>query len=241
MKTTAIILARMKSTRLPGKAMMEINGKPILELMIERVKQAKFVNHIRVATTLNSPEIIQWCHNNKVDYFLEEENNVFRRVLGASYDTDVVVDLTSDCPLICPLHIDECVQKILDYNYDYVSNCMVRSYPDGFDVQVYKSSLLQKTKQFVKSSHKSHSGWNIYNNKEKLGMDVLDLVAEDKYKFPEWGLTLDEMDDFILIEKIFKSFDDNKFTHKDVIELLKDNPEMLEINNSVKRKTPGEG
>ena len=114
MKTVAIIEARMTSTRLPGKVMLPILGKPMLELLIERLKRATLINQIVVATTQNLTDyaIEQLAQRMGVECFRGSEDDVLDRVLHAAhtYEADVIVEVTGDCPLIDPLIIDKVIK-----------------------------------------------------------------------------------------------------------------------------------
>ena len=118
------IEARMTSTRLPGKTMRLINGKPALEIMVERVKKAKLANKIIIATTTNFEDdvIVDWCKKNNINYFRGSENNVYDRVLKAhqKFKTDIIVELTGDCILITGELIDYAIWRTLIMQSSYI-------------------------------------------------------------------------------------------------------------------------
>lgn len=271
MKTVAIILARQGSTRLPGKALMSLAGRPVLEWMIERTRQSGVVDEIVIATphTKEDKEIIKWMWKNfwavgmyeKVIHYWNEEienENVFDRVRAAAaiVSADIIVDLTADCPFVDPAMIRKCVEYVKDCGnaYTFASNINPRSWPDGFDVMVYTKRALEvvaKSDRIIKA----HAGWNILQNRERC-FELLTEFAEpapDGYHYPEWGLTLDEPADHDLLNSIAEWMINSEFGNetrlgkiprkgaKDIINYLKTHPGLLEINESVKRKTPGEG
>jgi spore coat polysaccharide biosynthesis protein SpsF len=239
----AIIQARMGSTRFPGKTLANLNNKPVLKQLIERLSLSKELNNIIIATTDSSKEIINFCKKEKINYFVGSENNVIERVINTSlkYNVDYIVDITSDCPLIDYIYLDKYIKFLKDNpSYDYASNVVERSYPDGFDIQIYKKEALIKCKKLIENpKHYSHTGWNITNN--KLLFKIKNFKATGIEYMPELGLTIDEPEDLSLLSKIFENFENKYFSTKDTIKLLFENKELLNINKNVKRKIPGEG
>ncbi len=245
MNIIAIIQCRMGSTRLPGKMLKEIDNRSILELITHRVSMSNLITDIIIATTTNQKDDIIQAKCKSLNYkcFRGSEDDVLQRVHDAAieYNADLIVDLTGDCPLIDYKHIDTLIEYFNNYIIDYVSNCEERTFPDGFDVQVMTIQALKKINKFVTNPiHRSHTGWNITQFPDLFDRAI--LIADEKLHYPHWGLTLDEPADLVLIEKIFKHFGTyNYFSCEQIIEYLKDNPELLEINSSVKRKEPGNG
>ena len=150
MKTVIIVQARMTSTRLPGKVLKRVLDKPLLEYQIERLRRAKLADKIVIATTVNDTDqpIIEMCNSLSVSYFLGSEEDVLSRYYGAAKEhyADVVVRVTSDCPLIDPQIIDKVINFYLENSdkYDYVSNCLKRTYPRGMDTEVFSFKALQE-------------------------------------------------------------------------------------------------
>ena len=150
-KVVAIIQARMSSQRLPGKVLMDICGKPMLQRVIDRVKQAKLVDNIVVATTTKplNRNIIRLAEECNVRSYVGSEDDVLDRYYQAVVNLsslkihwETIVRITADCPLIDPKVIDKVIRYYLDNGYDYVSN--VGNYPDGFDVEVFSYKALKK-------------------------------------------------------------------------------------------------
>jgi spore coat polysaccharide biosynthesis protein SpsF len=257
-KVAAIIQARMGSSRLPGKVLLDLNGKSVLQHIVERVSRAKLVDEVIIATTVTTPEdhfLINHCLDDlKIKTFIGSENDVLQRVLDAAdeFDVDIIVDITADCPLVDPDMIDYHVRQVLDntfnYNLDliYASNIYpFRLLPDGLDVQVYTEYTLYAISEIVDDfNHRCHVGWNITNYKKyfhDLKIYSIEFQLNEKMCHPEWGLTLDTEEDYKLLKKIFTHFGDNKFNTSWLVEYLYNNSELLKINNNVKRKIPGEG
>jgi spore coat polysaccharide biosynthesis protein SpsF len=161
MKITAIVQARMNSSRLPGKVLMDINGKTSLERMIERITKSKLLNEIIIATTQNKEdfEIIKQCKFLGLKYFAGEENDVLDRFFKASQKFNVknIVRLTADCPMHDHEVIDSIIQIYKNNNYDYVSNVIKRTFPDGLDVEVFNFESLYKAQLNAENKiHREH-------------------------------------------------------------------------------------
>lgn len=242
MKIGLIIEARMSSSRLPGKVLMKVKGKTMLEYIVIRGRSVKLINTCIVATTTNPKDdkIVNWCKSKKVNFFRGSEDNVLNRVFLAAkkYKLDIIVLITGDCPLVDDNIISQVLSTFLNNKADYVSNAHIRTYPDGMDVQVFNFKSLKKSHSLAKSNlEKEHVTLNMRRN-PKIFKPIY-LMAPENLHLPDLGLTLDETKDFILIEKIIAHFykkKNNKFTCTDIINFLKKNPKLFKINSSVKRK-----
>lgn len=239
MKINISIEARMTSSRLPGKVLKLINGIPNLELMVNRIKNSQYVNDIIVATTINSQddEIVNWCEKNNISYFRGSENNVYERVLQAheKYNSDVIVELTGDCPLLEVKLIDECIDFYLKNDFDYVSTGIKITYPLGIAVQVYSLKTLKSvsTNRELEYQDMEHVTPYLYTSGK---YKIYNLEANEKHYMPDLSITLDTIEDFNLIETICKNFDNIYFTLDDILDFIKKNPHLKEINKSIKRK-----
>ena len=238
-KVGCIIEARMGSSRLPGKVLKKINNKTVIELLIERVKKVKQIEKIVIATSTNEKDDIleNYCRENKIDFFRGSEEDVMSRVLKCAkfHEIQTIVEITSDCPLIDPIIISQILNCYIYNNVDYVGNSNIRSYPDGMDVQIFSYEILKDSYKKCKTKlEKEHVTLHIRKSNEYSKIDV---IAPNKYFFPKLGLTLDEEEDYLLINKIFEHFNHNEFGLDEILELLlKSENKFLEINNRVKRK-----
>lgn len=244
-KVIAIIQARMSSTRLPGKVLLPLAGKPVLWWMIKRASLAKLVDKVVVATVndLKNKPIKEFSNkiSNSCYAYNGDEDDVIGRVVNCAREdqADIVVELTADCPMIDPRHIDILVNQLLlstkDLRYDYLSNDVVnRSWPDGFDIQVYWLDSLLKCRRIFNPD--KHCGWNI--GARPKSFNIYHWVATKDCHWPELGLTLDTQEDYELLSLIFNVFGkDHAFHVEDVIKFLRDNPDMI-TNRNVKRKDP---
>ena len=148
MKAMAIIQARMNSTRLPGKVLLTIGDKTVLEYVVERVAQAKTIAKVIVATT-EKPEdsvIVNWAKKKGIDVYGGSEDDVLDRFYQAArqHNLQHIVRITADCPLIDPDVIDKIVEYYFKTGKDYCANILERSYPDGLDVEVFSFAALER-------------------------------------------------------------------------------------------------
>ena len=238
-KIVASIEVRMTSSRLPGKVLMPINNIPALELMIRRVSKSKQLHEIIVATTINKEDeaIVQWCEQNNIQYFRGSEENVYERVLNAhiTHNTDIIVELTGDCPLLDPDLIDEAIECYLKGDYEYVSNCIEESYPLGMAVEVFSLETLKTIadNRELNNIDKEHVSPFLYTSNQYT---IFNIKAPENLFFPELSVTLDTKEDFEVIEKIDSCFNDKDYSLEDIISVAKKHPQWVKINQSIHRK-----
>ena len=153
MRVVIIVQARMTSTRLPGKVLKTVLGKPLLEYQIERLRRVKLADEIVIATTTNNADqpIIDLCDRLSIPYYRGSEDDVLARYHSAAifHQADTVVRVTSDCPVIDPQVIDRVIYTYIDEHpkYDYVSNCLERTYPRGMDTEIFSFNALEQAFQ----------------------------------------------------------------------------------------------
>jgi len=241
MKIVATIEARMNSSRLPGKVLLTVQGKTILELLIERLQKVRLIDEIVVATTRNNNDdlIEDLCKKNNIRIFRGSEKDVMGRVIEAakSVSADIIVEITGDCPLIDPSIVEQILKIYIANKVDYVGNALVRSYPDGMDVQVFSLKTLENSYNMTNDKlDREHVTLHIRNNPEIFSH--INVVAPPEIFNPDLGLTLDEKDDFILIKKIFEKFhNENKyFSCLEILNYLEENKHLYLINKHIKRK-----
>ncbi len=231
----------MNSSRLPGKMMLEAGGMPILGHLIRRLKNVPSLDKIILATTTNDNDqiLVDYALEQHINIYRGSEDNVMERVIEAAEEnkTDLIVEVTGDCPIIDHNIIEQLIRIFLFNNADYVSNLKVKSYPDGMEAQIYKLDTLKKSSLMTTDNlDLEHVTRHIRNN-EKL-FSNLNLVAPPDLYWPELGLTLDELEDYKLIENIINFFEmagNPLFSCDDVIKYLKESPHLLEINKNIKR------
>jgi len=245
MKIAASIQARVGSTRLPGKVLKEINGKPMLLRQVERLRRSRLLDEIIVATTTNPDDdkIVELCINNNIAYYRGSENDVLDRVSSMIKDKkiDIHVECFGDSPLTDPHIIDE----VIGYYYknqgdiDFVSNSLKTTYPPGQEVLVYRGSCLVNANKLIAKDDplREHVSINItqYPNDYRLK----NLEAPSYYHYPNIYLEVDTAEDFEVISSIFAYFDNKGVEHfslSEILEFLSQNNELMNINNQVDRR-----
>lgn len=241
MKIVATIEARMTSTRLPGKVLLEANGKSMLQHLVDRLKTVPSISEIVLATTINNSDnpLEAFAKDNDIRCYRGSEHDVMNRVIeaAASSEADIVVEITGDCPIIDPQIVEQTIRMFVGNNADYVSNSFIRSYPDGMDTQVFKLKTLQRSASMT-NDHLDHEHVTLHMCKNSDIFSHVHLIAPPELHWPELGLTLDEEADYQLIKNIIEFFgvENPLFSCSDVIKLLRQNPEWVEINKRVLRK-----
>jgi len=256
-KVVAIIQARMSSTRLPGKVLLPLAGKSVIERMLERARLATSVDEIVVATTTNPAddmlvEVLQNIQGQQ--YFRGSEPDVLGRVIACAgiYGADVVVDLTADCPLVDPAQIDALVSWARMGRYAHNCCGAYRQWPDGMDVQAYPLELLRHAAQHPQSI-REHSGWNIWNlltaDMHMSGPFIpgpiykaTAIALPGEREYAEMAMTLDTPEDYDVLSKVFevmKSQDGNtQWTAREVIDFYL-REKLYAINGHIQRRIPG--
>lgn len=237
MRKIAIIQARMGSSRLPGKVLMDIAGKPMLWHVVNRVKHAKKLDDVVVATTTlkEDKKILDWASSIGIKSYAGSEKDVLDRYYQAAkkYEADIVVRITADCPLIDPKVIDEIVGFFLNNDFDYASNTIKPTYPDGLDTEVFSFNSLQKAWEEAKlASEREHVTPYIKKNDNLFKTKNF----ENNVDFSDMRWTVDEKCDLEFIREIYgRLYKNNRiFFMEDVVNLLKKYPEMI-INKGIVR------
>ena len=234
----AIIQARMGSSRLPGKVLREVNGRPLLSYMLERVSAARTLDRVVIATTdrLQDDAIVEFCRKQGIFVFRGSEDDVLDRYYQCALrlKADSVVRLTSDCPLIAPWVIDEIVEVYLSGNYDYVANTAppVGTYPDGMDVEVFSFAALERAwREARKPSEREHVTFYFWQNPHLFKTYRHDLSEN----LSDYRLTVDYPEDFEVIQAILSTLypQNPLFTMQEIITFLQQNPEIRARNASI--------
>jgi spore coat polysaccharide biosynthesis protein SpsF len=242
-KICATIEARMTSTRLPGKVLMDFCGKTNLQHIIERLKRSKYLDEVVVATTVNKDDdvIVELCEKVGCKYYRGSEEDVLLRVLEAakSVNADYIVEITGDCPVIDWRHVDNLIKIFFSGEYDYASNTIERSFPRGFDTQIFPVRVLEEVNEITKNPvDHEHVSIYIYTHPEKYVL--LNWKADDKTNHPEFEITLDTKEDYEFIKNIYENLYplNYDFSAEDVVELLLRNQELTKILGNTNRKNP---
>jgi spore coat polysaccharide biosynthesis protein SpsF len=243
MRKVAIIQARMTSTRMPGKILSPILGRPMLELLIERLRRARRLDDVWVATTTNATDdpTEELARRLGAGCFRGSELDVLDRVLQAAHAAraDVLVEITGDCPLIDPVVVDQLVETYFANQYDYVSNVLHRTYPVGLDAQVYSTRVLERVAAATDDPvDHEHVSIHIYNHPELFRLHNVDSGLPDGEAVGRMRLTVDTPEDFALIAAIYEELYPAKpdFTLPDILDLLRRRPELLALNQHIQAK-----
>ena len=241
MKVVAIIQARMGSTRLLGKVMKEILGKPVILWDLDRISFSKMIDEIVVAIPYGKENdvIVDTIkeYNDKIVTTRGSENDVLDRYYQAAVQTnaDLVVRITSDCPLIDPVVIDNIIEQFLDNDCDYCSNSLIRTYPRGLDTEVFSFKALETAWNEAKKDYeREHVTPYIIENPDKF--KLVNVANDINLSNLRW--TLDTREDFEFINVIYKRICPKKqlFLMDDVLELLDKEPELIVINRHIEQK-----
>lgn len=244
MMVAIIIQARMGSSRLPGKIMKNLAGHEVLWQVVNRCQKSS-ADKIIIATTTNAEDdvIERFCVQNNLDYFRGSSENVLERYYLAAkkYKADIVVRITSDCPLIDPGIIDLCLEKFKKNKYDYLSNVVPgdRTFPRGLDVEVFSFSALKRAYQQAKENYeKEHVTPYIWENKKGEFRIGPMIIAGSEYA-RNYRLTLDYPEDLRLISKIYEVFyrEGKIIPVPEALKWLDEHPDIAEINAQCAQKT----
>jgi len=245
-KVVAIIQARMGSTRLPGKVLANVRGKPMLSYVIGRVRAAKTLKEIVVATTTKPGDdaIVAFCRERGVNCFRGSEEDVLDRYYQAAREhaAEAVVRITSDCPLIDPEIVDKTVRAFLveqpDYAPDYASNSLVRTYPRGLDTEVMTFRALEIAwREARRPYQRTHVTPYIYENPGRF--KILSVTGDRDYSSYRW--TVDTPEDLELVRAVYDRLEGDSFLLNDIVRLMEREPELAEINRSIAQKALHEG
>lgn len=231
-----IIQARMGSSRLPGKVLEDLGGAPLLQYVIERASMARRPDVVVVATTQNQTDdrIGAFCLELGTIVFRGSEHDVLDRYYRAAeaIDANVIVRVTADCPFIDPDVLDRVVDAYLEGAYDYSSNAIQRTYPDGLDVEVLSFEALDHAWREAKlTSEREHVTPFIWKNPDLFR--ICHVTLDRDLSSLRW--TVDEPLDLEFVRQVYDRLGNlaGTFRMKDVLELLNEEPELQHINAGI--------
>jgi spore coat polysaccharide biosynthesis protein SpsF len=243
LKVVAIVQARMGSTRLPGKVLQDLEGETVLARVVKRLGRAHLINELLVATTDRPADdaIVKECSSLGVPVSRGDQNDVLDRYFRASQlaKAEIVVRITSDCPLIDPEITDRTIAAFLGARPDYASNVLVRTYPRGLDTEVMSVTALGRAWQAARTPyHREHVTPYIYEHPAEF--KLLSVTEDEDRSGYRW--TLDTAEDLEFVRAIYARLrDEAMFGWRDVLELLDREPALVELNRSVMQNAPPEG
>lgn len=229
----------MGSTRLPGKVMKPLCGKPMLWHIITRLGYSKMLEKIIIATTDKEEDkvIVKFAEKMGIDYYCGSSEDVLDRYYQAAkqFNISQITRITADCPLIDPEVVDKIADYYLMQDYDYVSNAITPTFPDGLDTEIFSFKALEKMWSEARlPSEREHVTAYIVNHPELFRLFNVSKDGDD-LSMMRW--TVDTKADFEFIAKVFDELfvSDKIFYMRDVINLLKTKPELLDINKGIHR------
>ena len=231
--TLVILQARMSSRRLPGKVLLILNGKPMIYWQIKRILRAKSITKLVVAISEHPSDDILANYLDEIaqEYIRGPLDNVLERFIQANklYNPQSIVRITGDCPFVMPEIIDSVVSLFNETKFDYVSNVVDLTFPDGLDVEVFKANVLEKLTNYPLSSvEKEHVTLGILNRKDDF---IIGNYSNSK-NLSHYRWTVDTAEDFNFVSKIFANFRSSEvaFTFDEIQRFIENNPEINQIN-----------
>lgn len=233
MSTAIVVQARMGSTRLPGKVLKDIAGRPMLSYQMERLRRVKRAERIVVATTDQPADdaVERFCQKEKIACVRGSEHDVLARYHLAieRFPADVVVRITADCPLIDPAIVDEAIAA---YEPDYVSNMLETTYPYGMAVEVFSAQALREAHREAKDpAEREHVTPFIWRRPQRYRLKSLTMTPNLSHH--RW--TVDTPEDFELVSRLLKTLKPH-FTLQDVLAVLDQHPDWCAINAHIEQK-----
>jgi len=234
----AIIQARMGSTRLPGKVLKDLEGETVLARAVNRLRRSGLIDELLVATT-DQPDddaIVEECRRCSVAACRGDQDDVLDRYFRAAQlsKAEIVVRITSDCPLIDPDITDKTIAEFLKARPDYASNTLVRTYPRGLDTEAMSFDTLARAWRSARKPYeREHVTPYIYEHPEEFR--ILSVVGVTDYSMHRW--TVDTPEDLEFVRAVYARLKNNKqFLWKDVLNLLDREPGLMDLNRSVVQK-----
>lgn len=241
-RVIAIIQARMGSSRLPGKVLMDIAGIPMLQWVVDRVRLSKKIDEVVIATTDASgdEQVVEYCVRQGIAVTRGSQQDVLDRYYQAAvkFDAEVVVRVTADCPVIDPQVIDHTIQRFLEEQVDFAANRLPppwkRTYPIGLDTEVCTFAGLQRAwQEATESFEREHVMPYFYDQEGRF--KILLVNHDPDYGHLRW--TVDTAQDLELVQKIIAHFGGRvDFTWYEILAFVQEHPELSQINAGVKAK-----
>ena len=233
MKQSAIIQARMGSSRLPGKVLKLIDDKPLLFHVINQLKNCKQLKNIIVATT-NLPEddiIEEYVKKLNISYFRGHPTDVLDRFFQCAkfYSIKIIIRITADNPLIDPNIVDNAIEKFNNGNFDYLSTHQSKTFPNGTETEVFSFQVLEKAwLNAKKPSEREHVTSYFYNNSELFYLGQL-TNSENLFHL---RYTVDKENDLELVRILFSKIKKRPILISDIIKVIKNEPKLKKINSN---------
>jgi spore coat polysaccharide biosynthesis protein SpsF len=243
MKRVVIVQARMSSTRLPGKILADLLGKPMLARQLDRLQRCREFEELVIATTINTSDdpVVELARSAGVDCFRGDEHDVLGRYLGAAREVraDLVVRVTADCPLIDPEVADRVIRTAAAGGVDrcdYASNTLTRTYPLGLDVEAFTMEVLERMAREARSdAAREHVTYYLHREHPErfVCREVKDVSDNSDLRW-----TVDTPDDLELIRRIYERarLDRDWVPYSQLLEIVRSDPALVRLNQHVRQK-----
>ncbi|CAN5918966.1 glycosyltransferase family protein [soil metagenome] len=240
MKRVAIVQARMTSQRLPGKILVDVAGKPMLSQELARLRRAKNLDAIVIATTTNASDdpVVDLARHEGVQSFRGDEHDVLGRFVGAAKasNADIVVRITGDCPLIDPEVVDRVIARACDVDdrCDYASNTIERTYPRGLDTEALHVDVLERIARLATSQPaREHVTYFLHRERPEK-FEIRQVTRDGDATDLRW--TVDTDDDLALIRRLFTEHDGANANCEQLIAAVRARPDLVALNDHVEQK-----
>ena len=233
---TAIIQARLGSSRLPGKTLMVIEGETLLGHLVRRITPSKYLTDIIIATTTEKRDdaIVSFAEQRGLKFFRGSEHDVLDRFYqtAVAFHLETIVRVTPDCPLMDYRVIDLVIKEYIRGPYDYVSNILPPTYPDGLDTEVFSFSALEQAwNNAALKSEREHVTPYIRNHPERFRIG--NVRCTENLSALRW--TVDTTRDLEFVQAIYAHFQSRPFGMDEILELLRKRPELKAVNVGIER------
>ena len=242
MRIVAIIQARMGSTRLPGKTLEKIAGMTMLERVVRRTAASRLISEVTVATTVSPHDDVIYDASSGIGCrcFRGSEQDVLDRYFraAAELEAEIVVRITSDCPLIDAAVVDRVITAFLDEAPDYASNTLERTYPRGLDTEVLSRAALERAwREADQPSQREHVTPFIWQQPSLFRL--LSVTDNEDHSRHRW--TVDTIDDLQFVRSIYERWPNREEPGwRDVLHMVDSDPVLASINAHVSQKTFGQ-
>ncbi len=236
MKIIGLIQGRMQSKRLPGKVMLEILGKPMIWHIYNRLTKCKFLDLVTVSTGEydQNTEICEFAHHINIPIYIGSETDLIDRLYKTAikFEASAIVRITADCPLVDPIIVDRLAHEftVNEDKYDIVTNCKVRTFPHGLDVQIFSKNILEKMWKEIREPE-LREWFTFYIDKNPHLFRINNIPNHVDLSNLRW--TVDYPEDFEFIKQVYKNLykEGNAFSMQEVLDLLSKQPHLNQINS----------
>jgi spore coat polysaccharide biosynthesis protein SpsF len=245
-KVVAIVEARMGSSRLPGKSMKPVGGRPLVAQVIDRIRRAKTLDEVVLATSTNAGDdvLAELAGKLGIRVHRGSELDVLARILGAAQSAGATVHVQcwGDCPFVEPSEIDRVTRRLLDAEADLVGNGWIkdRLLPYGLDVIALRVAALERAERETRDQpyHREHGTTYLYQNPSLFQVECLETPADLRY--PKLDVTINRQADYEFVCRIYELLQATRpaFDIRDVMALIRQTPELLEHPNGAALRDP---